>query len=221
MIMQPKGACGEPDASTRRTSGSEGGPGKRTGGNVDTAPRADPYHLTVRLAADKVCLLVLIGVRADGRKELVALADGFRESLQLWADLLRSCRRRGMTAPVLAVGDGALGFWKALREVFPDTREQRCWFHVSSNVLAALPKSAHPGAKAALAEIYNAEDRDHALKAVKAFEAGLRRQVAQGGCEDHRARRRAAGVLRLPVRALDPLAYHQSDRYLEAVGRCP
>jgi len=164
---------------------------------------------------------VLIGVRADGRKELVALADGFRESLQLWADLLRSCRRRGMTAPVLAVGDGALGFWKALREVFPDTREQRCWFHVSSNVLAALPKSAHPGAKAALAEIYNAEDRDHALKAVKAFEAGLRRQVAQGGCEDHRARRRAAGVLRLPVRALDPLAYHQSDRYLEAVGRCP
>jgi putative transposase len=76
-----------------------------------------------------------------------------------------------MIAPVLAVGDGALGFWKALREVFPDTREQRCWFHVSSNVLAALPKSAHQGAKAALAEIYNAEDRDHALRAVKAFEA--------------------------------------------------
>ena len=107
----------------------------------------------------------------DGTKELVALADGFRESSQSWADLLRSCRRRGMTAPVLAVGDGALGFWKALREVFPDTREQRCWFHVSSNVLAALPKSVHPGAKAALAEIYNAEDRDHALQAVKAFEA--------------------------------------------------
>ena len=76
-----------------------------------------------------------------------------------------------MTAPVLAVGDGALGFWKALREVFPATREQRCWFHVSSNVLAALPKSAHPGAKAALAEIYNAEDRDHAMAAVKAFDA--------------------------------------------------
>jgi transposase-like protein len=111
----------------------------------------------------------MIGVRADGRKELVALADGFRESSQSWADLLRSCRRRGMTAPLLAVGDGALGFWKALREVFPDTREQRCWFHVRSNVLAALPKSEHPGAKA-LAEIYNAEDRDHAMKAVKAFE---------------------------------------------------
>jgi putative transposase len=76
-----------------------------------------------------------------------------------------------MTAPVVGVGDGALGFWKALREVFPDTREQRCWFHVRSNVLAALPKSAHSCAKAALAEIYSAEDRDHALKAVKAFEA--------------------------------------------------
>ncbi len=75
-----------------------------------------------------------------------------------------------MRAPVLAVGDGALRFWKALREVFPETKEQRCWFHVVGNVLAALPKSAQRGAKAALAEIYNAENKDHALKAVKAFE---------------------------------------------------
>jgi putative transposase len=118
-----------------------------------------------------VCLLVIIGVRADGTKELIALADGFRESSESWADLLRDCKRRGMRAPVLAVGDGALGFWKALREVFPETREQRCWFHVQANVLAALPKSAHPEAKKALAEIFNAEDRDHALKAVKTFVA--------------------------------------------------
>jgi putative transposase len=130
----------------------------------------DGIHLKVRLEQDKVCLLVMIGVRADGTKELIALADGFRESSESWADLLRSCKRRGMRAPVLAVGDGALGFWKALREVFPETREQRCWFHVGGNVLTALPKSAHPGAKAALAEIYNAEDREHALKAAKAFE---------------------------------------------------
>ncbi len=75
-----------------------------------------------------------------------------------------------MRAPVLAMGDGALGFWKALREVFPDTREQRCWFHAGGNVLAALPKSAHPGAKAALAEIWGAEDKDHALAAAKTFE---------------------------------------------------
>jgi transposase-like protein len=130
----------------------------------------DGIHLKVRLEQDKVCLLVMIGVRVDGKKELVAVSGGFRESSESWADLLRDCKRRGMRAPVLAVGDGALGFWKALREVFPDTKEQRCWFHVQSNVLAALPKSAHPGAKAALAEIYNAEDKDHALAAAEAFE---------------------------------------------------
>jgi putative transposase len=131
----------------------------------------DGIHLKVRLEQDKVCLLVMIGVRSDGRKELIALADGFRESTESWADLLRSCKRRGMTAPVLAVGDGALGFWAAMRDVFPDTREQRCWWHKIGNVLNALPKSARSGAKAALAEIYNAEDRQHAEKAVKSFAA--------------------------------------------------
>ena len=130
----------------------------------------DGIHLKVRLEQEKLCLLVMIGVRADGRKELVALADGYRESTESWADLLRSCRRRGMAAPVLAVGDGALGFWKAVREVFPATREQRCWFHKQANVLAALPKSAHPGALAAIKEIYNAEDIDKAQVAIKAFE---------------------------------------------------
>jgi transposase-like protein len=118
-----------------------------------------------------VCLLVIIGVRADGRKELVALADGFRESADSWADLLRDAKRRGMTAPVLAVGDGALGFWKAVRDVFPETAEQRCWFHKLGNVLSALPKSVHPAAKKALAEIYNAEDKTHAAAAAKAFTA--------------------------------------------------
>ncbi|HZB29365.1 MAG TPA: IS256 family transposase [Streptosporangiaceae bacterium] len=127
-------------------------------------------HLKVRLEQDKVCLLVMIGVRADGTKELIALADGFRESSESWADLLRDCKRRGMTAPVLAAGDGALGFWKAVRDVFPDTTEQRCWWHKIGNVLAALPKSAHPAANKALAEIYNAENRDHAVKAARAFE---------------------------------------------------
>ena len=130
----------------------------------------DGIHLKVRLEQEKLCLLVMIGVRSDGRKELVALTDGYRESTESWADLLRDCRRRGMTAPVLAVGDGALGFWKAVREVFPDTREQRCWFHKQANVLAALPKSAHPGALAALRDIYNAEDIDKAQLAIKAFE---------------------------------------------------
>jgi len=131
---------------------------------------ADGIHVNVRLEQAKLCLLVLIGVRTDGRKELVALADGYREATELWADLLRDCKRRGMRVPVLAIGDGALGFWGAQREVFPGTRAQRCWFHKIANVFAALPKSAQPGAKNALAEIWNAEDKRHALEAVKAFE---------------------------------------------------
>jgi transposase-like protein len=129
----------------------------------------DGIHLGVRLEEEKLCLLVMTGVRVDGTKELVALTDGYRESIGSWADLLRDCKRRGMRAPVLAVGDGALGFWSALREVFPETRTQRCWFHKIANVHGALPKSAHPGAKKALAEIWNAEDRDHARRAVAAF----------------------------------------------------
>jgi transposase-like protein len=130
---------------------------------------ADGVHLNVRLDSEKLCLLVMVGVRVDGTKELVALAEGYRESAGSWADLLRDCARRGMRAPVLAVGDGALGFWSALREVFPTAREQRCWFHKIGNVLSALPKSAHPAAKRALAEIWNAEDREHARRAVAAF----------------------------------------------------
>ena len=147
----------------------------------------DGIHLKVRLAQDKVCLLVMIGVRADGTKELIALADGQRESTESWADLLRSCKRRGMRAPVLAVGDGALGFWAAVREVFPDTKEQRCWFHLAANVLNCLPKSAQPGARAALAEIYNTEGREHALKAVKAFQAdyGVKWPKAAAKITDH------------------------------------
>jgi transposase-like protein len=132
---------------------------------------ADGIHVNIRLEEHKLCLLVLIGVRADGRKELVALADGYRESGESWADLLRDAARRGMRAPVLAVGDGALGFWAALREVFPPAREQRCWFHKIGNVLAALPRSAHPGAKKALAQIWGAEDGDHARAAAARFTA--------------------------------------------------
>jgi transposase-like protein len=106
---------------------------------------ADGVHVNVRLEEHKLCLLVLVGVRADGRKALVAITDGYRESIESWADLLRDAKRRGMRAPVLAVGDGALGFWGALGEVFPETAAQRCWFHKIANVLGALPKSAHPG----------------------------------------------------------------------------
>jgi len=130
---------------------------------------ADGVHFNVRLEEERLCCLVIVGVRADGTKELVAIADGYRESTESWADLLRDLKRRGMRAPLLAVGDGALGFWGALREVFPDTRGQRCWVHKVANVVNALPKSAQPTARRMLAEIRDAEDRDHAVAAVDAF----------------------------------------------------
>lgn len=129
----------------------------------------DGILLRIRLDEAKAAVLVVIEVRADGTKELVAMTDGSRESSESWAALLRDCARRGMRAPVLAVGDGALGFWKALREVFPDTREQRCWVHKTANVLDAMPKSAQPAAKKAIQDIYNAEDRERAERAIKTF----------------------------------------------------
>jgi transposase-like protein len=132
---------------------------------------AGGLHFGVRLDADRVCTLVVIGVRAAGKKELVALADGHRESTESWAGLLRDARRRGMRAPVLAVGDEALGFWAALREVFPETAEQRCWQHKVVNVLDCLPKSAQGAARKAVAEIRGAEDREHAEKAARDFAA--------------------------------------------------
>ena len=131
----------------------------------------DGIHFGVRLDQDRVCTLVIIGVRADGKKELVALTDGHRESTESWAGLLRDCKRRGMRAPVLAIGDGALGFWAALREVFPETKQQRDWVHKVANILDCLPKSAQPAARKSLAQIRDAEDRDHAEKAIKEFAA--------------------------------------------------
>jgi transposase-like protein len=131
---------------------------------------ADGVHFSIRLGEQgRLCCLVIVGVRADGRKELVAVADGTRESTDDWAELLRELRRRGMGAPVVMVGDGALGLWRALREVFPATREQRCWVHMVRNVLGALPKSVHTGARRALNEIILAEDRTHAERAIDAF----------------------------------------------------
>jgi transposase-like protein len=130
---------------------------------------ADGIHFNVRLEDERLCALVIVGVRADGRKELVAICDGQRESTGAWADLLRDAKRRGMRAPVVMVGDGALGMWGALGEVFPETRHQRCWVHKVANVLCALPKSAHPSARRALAEIRDAEDREHAESAIGAF----------------------------------------------------
>jgi putative transposase len=130
---------------------------------------ADGVHFRVRLEQARLCCLVIVGVRADGTKELVAVADGERESTESWAELLRDLRRRGMQAPVVAVGDGALGLWAALRDVFPATRHQRDWVHKVANVLGCLPAAVQAGARKALAEIRDAPDRDHAQQAIQVF----------------------------------------------------
>jgi putative transposase len=130
---------------------------------------ADGMHFRVRLEQARLCCLVIVAVRADGTKELVAVADGERESTDSWAEVLRDLRRRGMQAPVVAVGDGALGLWAALRDVFPATRHQRDWVHKAANVLGCLPTSVQAGARRALAEIRDAPDRDHAVRAIEVF----------------------------------------------------
>src|ERR1019366_3034886 len=131
----------------------------------------DGVHFNIRLEDDRLCALVLIGARADGEKELLAVEDGYRESAESWKALLRELKRRGMPAPVLAVGDGALGFWAAVREVWPETREQACWCHKLAHVLDKLPKRLQPRAKRALHEMMYAESRAECEAAKLRFEA--------------------------------------------------
>jgi transposase-like protein len=132
---------------------------------------ADGVYFNIRLDGDdRQCILVLIGATSDGRKELLAVQDGYRESEQSWHELLSGLKDRGLAvAPKLAVGDGALGFWAALRKVFPTTREQRCWMHKSGNVLDKLPKAVQPRAKDDLHQIWMAETRTAAEKAFALF----------------------------------------------------
>ncbi len=130
---------------------------------------ADGVYFKVRLEGERQCILVIMGVTADGTKELIAVKDGVRESELSWHEVLLSLRERGMKAPKLAVGDGALGFWSALDKVYPMTKVQRCWVHKIANILNKLPKSLHGQAKSALAEIYTAPDRIASRSAIKRF----------------------------------------------------
>jgi putative transposase len=130
---------------------------------------ADGVHFTIRLEEERLCTLVVVGVRPDGTKEVVALEDGYRESAESWRTLLRDLTRRGLRAPVLAIGDGALGFWAAVREVWPETGEQRGWVHRIANVLDKLPKSLQPRAKQALHEMMYAETRAAAAREITRF----------------------------------------------------
>ena len=147
---------------------------------------ADGIYFNVRLEDAenrKQCILVLIGATADGKKELIGITDGYRESEQSWLELLGGLQSRGLAlSPKLAVADGALGFWAACRKVWPDTREQRCWVHKTANVLNKLPKSLQPKAKGMLHEIWQAETKAMAEKAfhlfVTTFEAKYPKAVA-------------------------------------------
>jgi putative transposase len=169
---------------------------------------ADGVHSKVRLGQAHSCVLVLMGVRLDGTKELIALAEGLRESTESWADLLRDCRRRGMRDPELVVGDGAMGLWKALAEVFPAARHQRCWVHQG-------PECHERPAEVRAAGRDEGDAGDlqrRGPRARRGVREDLRHQVPQGRREDHRRPRRVAGFLRLPGRALDPLADDEPDR---------
>lgn len=130
---------------------------------------ADGVHFNVRLEDERLAALVLIGVRPDGTKEVIALEDGYRESTESWLALLRDVKSRGMQAPVVAVGDGALGFWAAIREVYPETLEERCWVHKIANVLDKLPKSLQPKAKAKLHEMMASPTRKDCEQRIKDF----------------------------------------------------
>ena len=130
----------------------------------------DGIHVQARLEDTAQCLLVVIGATPEGKKELVGLTDGVRESAQSWRELLLDLKRRGLAmGPELAVADGALGFWQAIEEVWPKTRGQRCWVHKTANVLNKLPKSQQPKAKRALQEIWMADTKKDALIAFDAF----------------------------------------------------
>ena len=130
----------------------------------------DGVHFNIRLEEDRQCILVMIGATADGKKELIAIADGYRESEQSWLGLLQDVKARGLVIdPMLAIGDGALGFWKALPQVYAATREQRCWVHKTANVLDKLPKRLQPEAKEKLHDIWMAATRADAVKAFDLF----------------------------------------------------
>ena len=130
----------------------------------------DGVHVSVRLGEDdRLCLLVVIGVREDGTKELLAVEDGYRESTESWATVMRDLQARGLDEPKLVIGDGALGTWAALRDVYPGARRQACWVHKIANVLDALPKRLQPNAKKLLHEMMEAPTRADARAALERF----------------------------------------------------
>ena len=159
---------------------------------------ADGIHVQARLEDDAQCLLVIIGATPEGKKELVGLIDGVRESTQSWRELLLDLKRRGLAiGPELAVADGALGFWQAVEEVWPKTRGQRCWVHKTANILNKLPKSLQSKAKRALQEILDGRDQEGCIDRVRRLCGNLEPQIRKGGGLPDQGSRCAACLLRL------------------------
>ena len=182
----------------------------------------DGIHVQARLEDDAQCLLVIIGATPEGKKELVGLIDGVRESTQSWRELLLDLKRRGLViGPELAVADGALGFWQAVEDVWPKMRGQRCWVHKTANVLNKLPKSQQSKAKRALQEIWMAETKKDALVAFAAFVEtwGVKYdKAAECLVKDRDA---LLAFYQLPGRALEASAYDQPHRKLVRDGAPP
>ena len=172
----------------------------------------DGIHFNIRLEEDRLCTLVILGVRADGTKELVALEDGYRESAESWASVLRDLRGRGLGAPVMAIGDGALGFWAAVRDVWPETTPQRDWCHKMANVLDKLPKRLRPRGKRALREIMYAATKSDAETAIGAFVTEFEAKYPKATACLVGGPGGTAGVLRLSGGALAAPADVESDR---------
>ncbi len=174
---------------------------------------ADGVHFNIRLEGGRQCILVLMRATAEGKKGLIAIADGHREGEQSWKELLLDCKARGLEVePSLAIGDGARGSWKAMRRVWGTTREQRCWVPKTADVLDKLPEGAQAKAKRMLHEICLAESRARAEEAFDLFVMDLRGEGPEGDGVPVQGSRRAADVLRLPGGALDAHPDHQPDR---------
>jgi putative transposase len=140
---------------------------------------ADAVRFPVRLEEDQLCCLVLVGVLPDGSKAVIALEEGYSESEEAWLSLLRSAKRRGLVAPVLAIGDGALGFWNALERVYPETKRQRCWVHKERNVLGKLPQRLQGKAKQHLQQIMYAPDQESAREEIRLFQEEFEAKYAK------------------------------------------
>jgi putative transposase len=185
----------------------------------------DGVHSGLRGENDKLCALVIVGVTARGKKRFLAIEDGVRESTQSWREVLLNLKSRGMNAPKLAIGDGAMGFWAAMDEIYPATRHQRCWQHKMMNILNFLPKLSQPKAKAAIHNISfsghclrntlsgNGTGRDQRRcgKGVRFVHRDLRTQISQGSAVPAKGPRRTHDILRLPSSALAEHPHQQPN----------